>query len=262
MKVIQILPLPTSSVLITDSRERKQRIFRYLTDSLTQRQTTRAVLRRVIIAELADREGYTWEQLTGRYRNNRTGQFVAESRIIAEVDTYHEKVVKPNIERITERLTNGNINVSQWQAQMQREIKDAHILSVQAGRGGKAVTTQADYGRQGGRLNFEYRRLDLFAAEIASKHGTDQELTAKQIMARSQLYSRGSRTAYYDGLNAAKEGAGFNEERRVLGATDHCQVCRDFEAEGWMPIGHFPSPGTQCEGRHNCGCDKEFRVRP
>lgn len=224
-----------------------------------RRLTNRTRIARVLFAELQSRAGYTWEQLNARYRSNQTGRFVAEKTIIAEAERYHEQVVAPNIERITERMVNGNMTVSQWQTAMQREIKDAHIISVQAGRGGKKATTQTDYGRQGGRLKFEYRQLDQFAAEIAEKQGTLNELSPAQIKARAQLYSGGSRTAYYDGQTAAQVGAGLKEERRVLGVADHCSPCTGFAAQGWVPISTLPEPGTECEGMHNCKCRKEYR---
>ncbi len=242
-----------------DSSDFMRRISRSLTASLTRRHQRRTRISRRLLVELQARLGFTWEQLNGRYRNNRTGRFVAERAIIETIDTYHDDVVAPNIRSLTQRMTNGTITVAQWQEGMQKELKDSYIISVQAGRGGKAVTTQADYGRQGGRLNFEYRRLDSFAAEIVSKHGTDDELSPAMIEARAQLYAGGSRTAYFDGKTAAKVGAGFTEERRFLGDTDHCVICIGFAARGWVPIGTLPEPGTECLGLHQCGCDKVQR---
>ena len=66
----------------------------------------------------------------------------------------------------------------------------------------------SDYGRIGGRLNFEYRKLDQFAQEIAL--GT---LSEAQIQARVQLYANGARTAFFDGHRAANVDVqkNFNE---------------------------------------------------
>ncbi len=219
----------------------------------------RRKVRRALLAELQARTGFTWEQLNGRYRDNRTGQFVAESRIVNEIDDYDDNVVKPNIRDITERLTNGSITVSQWQSQMQRELKNAYIVNLQAGRGGRAATTFTDYGRIGGRLAFEYRKLDNFAREIEQRHGTDTEMSAAMIEARAQLYAGGPRTALFDGRTAAKMGAGLTEERRFLGVAEHCFRCVGFAAQGWVPIGLLPEPGTECLGMHACKCEKVYR---
>lgn len=212
-----------------------------------------------MIAELQSRTGFTWEKKNGRYRDNVSGRFIAEKRIIEEVTKFDGNQIGPNIEAITKRMTDGRITVAEWQSQMKLELKNANIVNAQAGRGGRKAMTQADYGRQGGRLGFEYRKVDQFAADIVKRHGTDQEMSVAAINARAQLYANGPRTAMFDGMTAAKKGAGFTEERRVLGATEHCAVCVGFAAEGWQPIGHFPEPGTRCLGMHLCGCDKLYR---
>ena len=45
-----------------------------------------------------------------------------------------------------------------------------------------------------------------------------------------------------------------------MGVAEHCPDCISFAAEGWQPIGHFPTPcdgSTQC--LVNCQCHKEYR---
>ncbi len=210
-------------------------------------------IRNLIIVFLQARQGFVWEPSLARYRSKATGRLVAERTIISKIDRYDDAIAS-NARTISQRLVDGKITSTEWRELMAREVKDAYIIQIQAGAGGKVATTQADYGRVGGRLKFEYRRLDQFQKEWDAGTVSDA-----QILARSELYARGSRTAFFDGQTAAKERSGFTEERRRLGIADHCPVCLGFVAQGWREIGFFPEPGTECDGLHNCKCFKEFR---
>jgi hypothetical protein len=112
--------------------------------------------------------------------------------------------------------------------------------------------TQSDYGKLGATLRFQYRKLREFAEQI--KAGL---LTDKEILARAALYANSARTSYYDGLDRAKQAAGYTEEMRVLGLAEHCDDCPPL-AGFWAPIGSLPRIGaTQCIT--NCKCTKVYR---
>ena len=155
---------------------------------------------------------------------------------------------------------------ARWQQTVAREIKDAYIVNLQIGRGGKKATDYADYGRIGGRLAFEYGKLSQFATEIAGRQfDADGNLikgtgpSDAQIMARAKLYAKGPRTAYFDGLTAGKVEAEYTEERRVIHSGNPCADCVEYAAAGWQPIGALPEPGVQSACGHNCQCEKEYR---
>lgn len=208
-------------------------------------------------AELAKRgpkrAGVAWESDTRRYRDLGTGRYIAERTITAKLDKYNDAVAE-HMRRETERFIAGQIDLATWQQGVAKDLKDAYIVNLQIGRGGVNVTTFADYGREGGRLNFEYRRLNQFAQEIALGNLSD-----KQIAARLELYIPGIRTAYYDGKTAAGQAAGLTEERRVLSPVENCDDCVGYADQGWVPIGTLPEPGTQSACMHNCQCEKEYR---
>lgn len=207
-----------------------------------------------VYTELASRKGYTWEAASARYRDNQTGRFVAEKTIREGVEKYNENFVRPNVKNITQNFLDDKTKIDAWQRSIAKEIKDAYIVNVQIGRGGKNATTYSDYGRMGGRLQFEYRKLNDFAEAI--KRG---ELSDEQILYRAQMYADGVRTAYYDGLTAAHAVAGFAESRRVLTPAEHCEDCVTYAGMGWRPIGVLPSPGTMSRCLHNCKCLMEYR---
>jgi hypothetical protein len=212
-----------------------------------------------LIAEL-QREGFRFDRDAARYRDNRTGRFVAEQRIL---DTFVELgegknsfagFAQRNMDNITKRYIDGKIDLQSWQRQMRREIKDSHIVSATAGRGGRDSMTQADWGRTGGRLRQQYGYLDNLAWERFNGTVSDS-----QMMTRAKMYAGNNRTAYHDGKVAAFRDAGFTEERRVLNPAEHCADCLAYAALGWQPIGSLPEPGQASQCLSNCKCDKEFR---
>jgi len=205
------------------------------------------------IVELAERVGFTFERRTGRYRNNATGRFVAERTLRGLAEKFSDFTAQ-NMRRHTERFIAGEIDLPTWQDRIAKELRNSYLVSTQIGRGGKNAMTPADYGRIGGRLRFEYRKLNQFALEI--KAGM---LTDAQILARVQLYAPGARTAYYDGLTAAMKDAELTEERRVLNPAEHCEDCVGYARMGWQPIGTLPQPGTMSRCLHNCQCTMEYR---
>ena len=198
--------------------------------------------------------GYIWDNDIGRYRSRATGRLISESAILFDLSRFNKVVIQENLLTHTDKLLNGNITLEQWQTRFANELKDAWRLNQMIGRGGKSQMTQADYGRLGGRLRFEYDRLNRLAIEI--KAGM---LTEAQIRARVGLYANAPRTGFYDGLNAANIAAGFTEMRRVLNPAEHCPDCEGYAAQGWVPIGALPMPGEQSVCLRNCKCTVEYR---
>jgi hypothetical protein len=215
--------------------------------------TLTGLLVNTIYAELAQRGGFRWDRTISRYRDNATGRLVPESKVLSTIERFNNGVIQNNVDNLTERFLDGRLTLAQWQQAMALEIKDGWLVSAMAGRGGRNAMTQADWGRLGGRLRYEYSRLNRFADRI--KNG---ELTAAQIRANAQLYALAPRTGYWDGQTAAMIDAGYVAEQRFLGAADHCSICIDLAARGRQPIGTLPEPGTQCEGKRQCKCRKEY----
>jgi hypothetical protein len=197
--------------------------------------------------------GFVWDSGISRYRDKSNGRLIAERDIISGIELFNTDVIKPNVNSITERFINGSIDLPTWQQQMARELKDGWLINSMAGRGGKNAMTPADYGRAGGRLAYEYRKLNEFAQRI--KAGT---LTPAQIRANAALYAAAPRTGYWDGQTAAMIAADYVAEQRFLGDTDHCETCIELANRGRQPIGSLPEPGTVCEGKRRCGCTKRY----
>jgi len=198
---------------------------------------------------------YYFDDRVGRYRSKKTGRFVSENRVINATQDYIDIVVDDDVNYITDRFIDGKLTLQQWQQRMKESLYESWKNSMTAGRGGKEQLTQSDYGRFGGYMASQYRHLANFAWEIEQG-----KLTEAQIRARARLYGRSARTALWNGVQAAKEAAGMNEERRVLAPEcKHCPDCQYYASLGWVVIGLLPPPGAQCQCGPNCKCKKEYR---
>ena len=188
----------------------------------------------------------------GSYVYSPSGNPVAQSVMLGWQDKY-TAVVKGKVEFLTEAFIDGNISMETWQTQMALEIKDGWTTSSVIGRGGRSSMTQADWGRTGGRLNYEYQRLNNFANDI-----NQGLLSDKQIAARAQLYANATRLGYYDGLTSAKIDAGYTHEQRFLNPAEHCDDCVEYAAMGIVIIGTLPEPGEASQCGRNCKCTKVY----
>lgn len=239
-------------MMLTSKLNPKDRLITRSSDGRYRKETLSDALARWIIYELAQ-GGYTWDRAISRYRDKATGRLVSEGKVLSTIERFNDTTIRDNINSITGRFLDGRIDLSTWQQQMAREIKDGWLINAMAGRGGKNAMEFSDYGRLGGRLRFEYDRLNQFALKIK-----DGELSAAQIRANALLYAGGPRVGFFDGKTAAKRDAGFVAEQRFLRPGESCSDCIDYAGRGRQPIGSLPEPGEQSECQRNCNCDKDY----
>jgi len=197
---------------------------------------------------------YKWNPGAGRYYDSKTGRFVSESVVRTVAESYVRDNLEPGLVKTTQRLIDGKLSLADWQVTIANQLKTGYTVTLTIAKGGRNNITPADWGRMGGRLRFEYRKLNAFAQEI--KLGL---LSEKQILARIRLYARGAITSYFDGETQAKIEAGYTMERRHTTPAEHCDDCLMYESMGWQPVGTLPPPGVNSACLHNCHCYKEYR---
>lgn len=128
-----------------------------------------------------------------QYQNAETGKFISQGRVRALMQRFETRY-KQDIKVISDRLSNGEVNVQRWVMDMRRAIKDAYVVQYTMGKGGMGNMTQSDWGRIGGLLKGQYQYLNNFAGDIANG-----ELSPKQIVARANLYIDSSTQAFERG---------------------------------------------------------------
>jgi hypothetical protein len=196
---------------------------------------------------------YSWDDRIGRYRDTSTGRFVQAAEIRRALDIVIEDA-RTEMRDLGQDLREGEIDIEIWQTQMAEGIKRSHLAYAALAVGGWAQMTQADFGRVGQRIRFQYDRLRRFAGQIASGA---QRLDGS-ILRRVDLYVQATRATFHTFSRLMMSSRGFAEERNVLNPADHCVGCVGETDRGWVALGSLiPIGGRDC--LTNCRCSIEYR---
>lgn len=230
---------------------------------------------------------WRWDKRAARYRDDVTGRFMSDRRVrrLVQQSLDASRAATGELARL---VSNSELAPAAWRDMMRQEIKAEYIREYLAGRGGRSVMTQADWGRIGGMLREQYRYLERFTAQVAAGDLSEGQIRLRQMadsaepadivtisadvgdfvrapalrpQVRAQMYANSAREAFHRAERVSKEAAGYAEERRVTTAAESCPDCRELAARGWQPIGSLPQPGdgsTVC--LTNCQCYKEYRI--
>ncbi len=164
------------------------------------------------------------------------------------------------MQSLSKKLQSGKIDLATWRTGMRDIVKQTHLYSAMAAKGGRSQMTKADYGRvgqllargpKGGRGQYQY--LEGFAREI--KNGLPLD---GRFLNRVRLYSQAPRATYHIFDRLVHEAKGFEEERNIRFSGDSCEGCIAAERAGWVDIGSLVPIGQRdCFG--NCRCRVDFR---
>lgn len=189
----------------------------------------------------------------GAYRAP-NGRIMSQANVREALDGYVD--ASQNVSRdFGLLLRDGNISLADWQMQMRAHIKDVHLAAAAAQRGGWDNMTQADFGRVGQRIRFQYERLDNFAKQIAD--GT-QPLNGT-FLVRANMYTEASIATFDRFQTNAFAVVGYDEEASFLEpGVKHCGLCESEAARGFVSIGTLIPIGERtCLTRDRC--TKKFR---
>jgi hypothetical protein len=194
---------------------------------------------------------YRWNAASARYIDA-SGRFVPRSFVRDELDLALE-AAQQRMAALAESLRDGTVTLDDWIVEMRRAIKEVHLYSAAASRGGWAQMSQADYGRVGQLVREQYGYLENFANEIATGLVLDG-----RFLARVALYGSAGRRTFHKTERADMEQRAMDEERSLLNPADHCGECVAEAGKGWQPIGSLIPIGERtC--KVNCKCDFEYR---
>lgn len=198
--------------------------------------------------------GWAWDNAIGRYRDQKTGKLLPGTAVRRLTNESLAKTTDLTAD-LAKVAAAGKLSPEDLSVTFKQEIKKEYIRQYLAGIGGEAQMKPADWGSIGGMLKEQYGHLDQFMAD--TNFGN---LSEDQIRARMAMYINSAREANGRASTKVAKATDKSEEKWVLGDSEHCQGCLDFDAEGWQTIGHFPEPGagkTVC--LTSCQCHKEYR---
>ncbi len=147
------------------------------------------------------------------------------------------------------------ITLADWQAGMRELIRMSQQTGMLLAKGGTQFITAADWAFLDKQILNQYAYLDKFAADIA---GDPEKWLNGRLDNRMRLYQESAYSSYQNDLRREAQLGGMDEERRVLGAADHCPGCLEQASLGWQPIGTLDEIGAE-ECSNNCRCEFEYR---
>jgi hypothetical protein len=198
---------------------------------------------------------YQWNPSAGaggRYRDTRTGRFVAGSVVRKELDAY--LVASDNVAKaLAGQLRDRAISLADWELAMRAEIKRTHLNAIALERGGWANMRPADFGRSGQIIREQYGYLSRMANDIA----TGKQRLDGTLDRRARLYIEAGRNSMYRS-KAANMSAKVTHQRSIRTKRDSCWQCVDLDRRVFrINDPSFPLPGRRvC--LHNCGCHIEY----
>lgn len=191
---------------------------------------------------------WSFDTITGRYRNNSTGKFLSEKSALQLTEKSIAAASK-ELTTITLNLIEKVIDLATWESSFAKILKKIHVSQFIIGKGGIKNTTPSDFLVIANTLKAEYSYLHKFASAIYTL-----QLTENQIKARAQLYINKSRLSYWKGKELSTQRTGFTQMKRILAPVLHCQECIEYAKAGWVTIGTLPMPTEQCTCKSNCKC--------
>lgn len=196
--------------------------------------------------------GYRWDAGLQRYVNVATGRFVGRQAILDLLDAEISQRER-ELGRLLTSFMDGELSPAVWLDQMHTVLRRTHLQMAALGAGGWDRLTPADYGRIGGLLGSDYRRMVEFARAV-----TAGELTTAQAMARLGLYLGNARRSFWHGQRATPQAGGVVLFRRLLGVAEHCNDCVGYADLGWQRAdsGLLPAPGEGSVCLTNCRCTR------
>lgn len=197
--------------------------------------------------------GYRWDGRLHRYVNVASGRFVGRQAILDLLDAEIAQRER-EMGRLLMAFMNGELVPGVWLHEMQTALRRTHLQMAALGAGGWERLTPADYGRIGGYLAADYRRLAEFARALEAG-----ELTPAQALARMGLYLGNARRNFWHGQEPTPGVAGrVVLFRRELGMAEHCDDCVGYAGLGWQRAdsGLAPAPGEGSVCLTNCRCTR------
>jgi hypothetical protein len=169
-------------------------------------------------------------------------------------DLWVDYVDSIDFDSISDELKAGTVTLAEWQSSMRDELYDGYLLSSLLAMGGLGVASLAGWAFMADVVKAQYNYLDGFANDIKS---SPLEWLTGRLNARANMYSNSVYSSYENASRNEAALDGYNLERRVLGASDHCSSCLEYAALGWQPINTLPAIGDSiC--RSNCKCEFEY----
>lgn len=147
-------------------------------------------------------------------------------------------------------MLDGELSIGQWQAVLGDEIKQMHVAMFAAGQGGFRGLDAGEPSLEG-EIEYQLDRLNEFASQVEAGRG--RAASEGDVLARTRLYVRSGNTTFEKARGESHALAGYQIERNILGAAEHCSGCVRETKRGWVELGSLIAVGRR-ECMANCKC--------
>lgn len=191
----------------------------------------------------------TYDRSVGQYRNEQ-GRFVPRATILRLVDEESSRLAT-RMKAHARLLTNGSIDLPEFQRRAAAEIKMSGIRMGIFASGGRSQTSTGAYGSIGLLLRSQYQYLANFAQDLQIG-----KLTKEQAIARAGMYGGSSRVIFHQVEKVTRNFEGFTLAKRVLDAgSNHCPECIQYQTgDRYVPIEDIVPIGARCSCFSRCRC--------
>jgi hypothetical protein len=189
-------------------------------------------------------------------------QFVSEGRKVSRLEVRNEingllQFVEQQAASLGKRFNGGEVSRANFENSMRELLRSAHIIAASVGKGGRSQMTQADWGRIGAKIKWQYGYLDKFAKKL--DWGILSESAAA---ARAKSYASSIFVSFSNNFQEAQTefvAGGKNplQARLIQNSEEGCAECTADAAEGWMSVDDMGEIGSRLCGDF-CKCDIEF----
>ena len=198
-------------------------------------------------------QGYYWDNRSRNYIRAATGRFVARNHVVELL----EKSVAARERRLFEgvrRLADGTRSPQVFLSHAKVMLKRQYLQEAALAAGGWDRLTPTDFGRVGGKLQAQYRRMTEMTAGIR-----DGEVSEAQALSRMQMYMGNARAEYFEVERDLLPPVPMGQtriERRTLSPSRSgpCEDCVRYNDMGWQAEGILPVPtqASRCNGHCRC----------
>lgn len=185
-----------------------------------------------------------------------SGKWVSRATVRGEIDKLTAHVEK-EAARAAKAYQAGKITLVEFEIRMRELLKSAHIVAASVGKGGRLRLTQADWGRVGSKIKWQYGYLQKFAQRIG--RGTISEIAtaSRARLYASAIYVSFANTFLTSQTEFVKDGSNPERCRLVTNSDEGCAECAADEALGWISVDDMIEIGGRLCGDF-CKCDIEF----
>lgn len=203
---------------------------------------------------MADPRPFGWNPRALRYVAP-NGRFVSRLDVRKSIDVALDNA-SARIRSITQQMRDREITVAVWKRTMQQEIKNVHLYSAAAAKGGWAQLEKKELRQIERIVGKQFAYLDGFAKDLNRKSFPRDG----RVLSRSMMYAQAGRNTYHKFDMLLQADSGMTEERNILSPGEACESCIGETDRDWVPIGDLIPIGERtCLA--NCKCTIEYRDR-